>query len=165
MDLLLRTIALGVIATALMDLWGAVRRPLFGFPRLDYATLGRWVAHMPRGRFRHASIAATPAVRGEGVIGWLAHYCIGVAFAAVLVGLAGRAWLEHPTPGPALLLGVGTVAAPLLLMHPGFGNGIAASRTPRPAAARLQSLISHTVFGLGLYAAGWATQSLFTTPR
>jgi Protein of unknown function (DUF2938) len=52
------------------------------------------------------------------------------------------------------------VAAPFLLMQPGMGAGIAASRTPRPAAARLHSLVTHGIFGLGLYAAGWATSLL-----
>jgi hypothetical protein len=46
------------------------------------------------------------------------------------------------------------------LMQPGMGAGIAASRMPRPSAARLQSLITHGIFGVGLYAAGWF-QSLF----
>lgn len=162
MDQLTRTIAIGVIATALMDLWGAVRHPLFGFPRLDYRALGRWVAHMPRGRFRHASIAAAPRLPGELVVGWTAHYLIGITFAAALVRVWGPAWLRQPTIGPALLVGIGSVVAPLLLMHPGMGNGVAASRAPRPAAARIQSLISHTVYALGLYAAGWATQPLST---
>jgi hypothetical protein len=38
-------------------------------------------------------------------------------------------------------------------MQPGMGAGIAARRTPRPGAARLQSLVTHAVFGFGLYAA------------
>jgi hypothetical protein len=32
-----------------------------------------------------------------------------------------------------------------------MGAGVAASRTPKPNSARLQSLITHTVFGLGLW--------------
>jgi len=35
-----------------------------------------------------------------------------------------------------------------------IGAGIAARRTPRPQVARLHSLVTHIVFGLGLYAAG-----------
>ena len=69
--------------------------------------------------------------------------------------------MRHPTIGPALIVGIGSVAAPLLVMQPGMGAGIAASRTPRPAAARLQSLLTHAIFGLGLYAAGRVTGSLF----
>jgi hypothetical protein len=59
--------------------------------------------------------------------------------------------------GPAVLVGLGTVAAPFLLMQPGMGAGIAGCRTPRPAVTRIQSLVTHTIFGLGLYAAGLTT--------
>ena len=50
--------------------------------------------------------------------------------------------------------------APFLLMQPCMGAGIAASRTPHPASARVHSLINHAVFGLGLYLFGWALQGL-----
>ena len=51
---------------------------------------------------------------------------------------------------PALTVGIGSVAAPFLLMQPAMGAGIAASRTPRPSAARMRSLVTHGVFGVGL---------------
>ena len=100
------------------------------------------------------SRAAAEPVRGERVIGWAAHYLVGVTFAGVLLAICGLAWARQPTLVPALVLGIATVAAPFLLMQPGMGAGIAARRTPRPNAARLQSFATHTVFGLGLYAAG-----------
>lgn len=156
MEYLVPVLITGVGATAVMDLWGFARQPLLGIPSPDYGLVGRWLAHMPRGRFRHASIAKSPAVPGERLIGWTAHYLIGIAFAAVLPAIWGIDWLQQPTVGPALVVGIATVAAPFLLMQPGMGAGIAASRTPRPAAARVQSLATHAVFGVGLYAAGWA---------
>ena len=154
------TILIGAMATMVVDLWAIARRRLFGIPPPDYALVGRWLAHMPRGRFRHDSIKAALPVKGEALIGWAAHYLIGIAFAAVLLGLWGLAWIRHPSIGPALAVGIGTVAAPFLVMQPGMGAGIAGSRTPRPAATRFQSLITHTIFGLGLYAAGWIVGSL-----
>jgi hypothetical protein len=60
------------------------------------------------------------------------------------------------------MVGVGTVAAPFLLMQPAMGAGVAASRTPRPAAARLQSLITHAIFGLGLYGSGLLVSLAFS---
>ena len=39
-------------------------------------------------------------------------------------------------------------------------TGMAASRTPAPNAARLQSLLTHAVFGLGLYLGGWVSHGL-----
>jgi hypothetical protein len=52
---------------------------------------------------------------------------------------------------PALLYGIGTVVFPFFIMQPAFGLGMAASRTPTPMQARLKSLVTHTVFGVGLY--------------
>ena len=93
-------------------------------------------------------------MRGEVVIGWASHCLVGIAFAFLLLAVAGAGWFAQPTLLPALLLGLATVAAPFFLMQPAMGAGIAASRTPRPAAARLQSLVFHGFFGLGLYAGG-----------
>lgn len=163
MNYLLFTCFIGVGATAVMDLWGLARKPLLGIAPPNYALVGRWIAHMIHGRFRHDSIAAAAPVRGEHIIGWTAHYLVGIAFAALLIGIWGLAWVQQPTIGPALAVGIGTVAAPFFLMQPGMGAGIAASRTPRPGSARLQSLITHAVFGLGLYATGRVVHLIFST--
>ncbi|HZS64641.1 MAG TPA: DUF2938 domain-containing protein [Xanthobacteraceae bacterium] len=160
MNYLLAAVLIGGGATALLDVWTIVRKRLFGIPLVNYGLLGRWLAFMPRGRFCHRPIAATPPVAGESLIGWTAHYLIGIAFAGLLLVIWSLDWARHPTPGPALMIGLGSVAAPFLLMQPGMGAGIAASRTPRPGAARLQSIVTHAVFGLGLYAAGWITSLL-----
>lgn len=152
MNDLLFIVFTGIGATLAMDLWCILRKPLLGLPRPNYGMVGRWIAYMTRGKFRHDSIAASAPVRGEHMIGWVTHYLTGMTFAALLVGIWGTAWIQSPTVGPALAVGIGTVAAPFLLMQPGMGAGIAASRTPKPGSARLQSLITHAVFGLGLYA-------------
>jgi hypothetical protein len=52
------------------------------------------------------------------------------------------------------------VAAPLLLMQPAFGMGIAASRTANPWQVRMRALLTHLVFGLGLYLTGWLLAQL-----
>lgn len=152
------TILVGLGATVVLDAWTLVRRRLFGTALPDYRLVGRWLAHMPRGRFRHASIAVSTRVRGEGLAGWTAHFLTGIAFAALLPVLSGPGWFCQPTLALALLIGVGTVAAPLFVMQPGMGAGIAGSRSPRPWSTRLQSLLSHAVFGLGLYLAAWTVQ-------
>lgn len=152
MDTLTQAALIGSGATVVMDAWGIARGRLFGIPNMNYALVGRWLAYLPRGRFRHDPIAKAPPVRGELAIGWIAHYAIGIAFAAALLATWGLEWAQRPTLGPALALGIGTVAAPFFVLQPGMGAGIAASRTPRPNASRLQSLVTHAVFGLGLFA-------------
>ncbi|MDN3639106.1 DUF2938 domain-containing protein [Simiduia curdlanivorans] len=159
MNNLATIVVMGIGATATMDLWGIARKPLLGVPVPDYGLVGRWLGHMARGRFRHDAIVTTSPIRAEGIIGWTAHYVIGIGFAALLIALYGRAWLQNPSIGPALMVGIGTVAAPFLLMQPGMGAGIAAARTKNPASARVQSLLTHSVFGVGLYLTGLAIQA------
>jgi hypothetical protein len=149
MNTLCGTLLIGVGATALTDLWSIVRKSLLGLPAPDYGLVGRWIGHMPRGRFRHPAIAGAAPVRGERMLGWTTHYLIGIAYAALLVAVAGRNWLQQPTLAPAMLVGIGTVVAPFLLMQPAMGAGIAARRTPHPAKARFHSLLMHALFGLG----------------
>jgi hypothetical protein len=152
----------GIGATALTDLGALARKWLFALPLPNFALVGRWIGHMANGRVFHDPIAAAAPLRSERAIGWVTHYLIGVGFAGLLPLLWGTQWLRHPTPIPALLVGVGSVAAPYLLMQPAMGAGIAASRTPRPGAARLQSLITHVVFGVSLYLAALIVSHLST---
>jgi hypothetical protein len=161
MNYLPGALIIGVGATAAMDIWGVIRQRLLGIPTANYGLVGRWLAWMPRGRFRHESIAAAAPMPHELLIGWTAHYLIGIVFGGALLGVYGITWLESPTIIPALMVGVGTVIAPFLLMQPGMGAGIAASRTPHPTAARVQSLITHGVFGVGLYGAAWFAKLLY----
>ena len=152
MDTLSNIALIGVGATALVDAWCLVRRAWLRIALPDYGLVGRWLAHMARGRFRHRAIAQAAPVHGERILGWAAHYVIGIAFAAIVPAVFGTSWLHAPTLAPALATGIATVAAPFLLMQPGMGAGVAARNSARPRAVRLQSLATHTVFGLGLYA-------------
>jgi hypothetical protein len=115
---------------------------------------------MPEGTFFHASIAVASPRRLECAAGWVAHYTIGVVLARVFLALAPADWLQRPTLLHALLYGVGTVVFPLFVLQPALGLGIASSRTARPAQARLKSLVTHVVFGVGLYLCAVATGRL-----
>jgi len=143
--------ATGIGATLVMDLWNLFLKRTFSIPSLDYCLLGHWLRHIPEGTLRHASITAAPQKPHECAIGWVAHYTIGIVFALVLVVLTSGNWLARPTLLPALLLGTGTVVFPFFILQPSLGLGIAASRTSNPAQARLKSLATHIVFGVGLY--------------
>ncbi|QWP75441.1 DUF2938 domain-containing protein [Lysobacter sp. K5869] len=159
-ELLLRGAAIGIGATVLIDLWALLQRRAFSVPTLDWALVGRWIGHFRHGRFVHAPIGASAPVRGERALGWLAHYAIGVAFGAALLALCGAAWARQPTLWPALAFGLATVAFPFLLMQPGLGAGLAAAKTPKPWLARRRSLITHGLFGLGLYLCAWLLAAL-----
>ncbi|GEA02200.1 hypothetical protein KUL17_10970 [Alteromonas sp. KUL17] len=134
-----------------MDLWALLRKQLFGIAPTNWGMVGRWIGHMKKGRFSHTCIANADAVSGEKIIGWTAHYVIGIGYAVLLFLIFGEAWLFEPTLGPAVALGIATVVAPFFILQPGMGVGIAASKTPNPNAVRLHNVLNHAVFGLGLY--------------
>lgn len=144
-------VLVGLGATAVMDLWALAQKKLFTIPSLDYRLVGRWIGHFRNGRFAHDSIGKAEPVSAESLIGWSAHYAIGILFAALIVAFWGAGWLRQPTPGPALVVGIGSVVAPFFLMQPCFGIGIAAAKTAKPWLARFRSLVAHASFAVGLY--------------
>ncbi|TIH07170.1 DUF2938 domain-containing protein [Pseudomonas leptonychotis] len=154
-QLIVHVFLVGVGATLVMDAWALARQRLFGIASLDYALVGRWLGHMRHGRLRHTAIAKVTPVRGERLLGWCCHYLIGVVFVGWFVAFVGAQWLCRPTLLPALLLGAVSVAAPLLLLQPAFGMGLAAWRVPNPWRVRLRALVTHLVFGGGVYLAAW----------
>lgn len=159
-EFVVRAVLLGVGATMVMDGWALLLKR-FGIPSLNFALLGRWLGHLRHGKVMHAGIAKSPAVKGELVLGWLAHYSIGVTFAALLLLVCGLHWAWSPTLGPALLVGVVTVVAPLFVLQPAFGSGIASSKTSAPLFNSLKSVVTHTVYGIGLYLTALAVAALW----
>jgi hypothetical protein len=158
-EFLLRTLMIGVGATLMMDLWALLLRQI-GIPSLNFALLGRWIGHLRHGQWTHDSIARATPVPGELLMGWTAHYAIGISFALLLLSTFGLKWARTPSLLPALLIGVVTVLAPLLILQPAMGAGIASTNTPTPILSSLKSLVTHTVYGLGLYLAALTTAAL-----
>ena len=150
-NLLPAAVAVGVGATLFMDVWAMLLQRAFNIPSANYCLVGRWLRHMPEGKFMHASIAAASQKGSECVVGWVAHYVIGTIYALVFVAWMSGSWLARPTFLPAMLFGMGSVIVPYLVMQPLFGLGIAASKAPRPWQARLRSVVAHVTFGVGLY--------------
>lgn len=144
----------GIGATLLIDLWALVQRVALRIPSLDPCLLGRWVLHMPRGTFVHPSIGKAERRPGECAAGWVVHYLIGASLGAGFALAAGAAWWARPTLWLPLAFGMATVVMPFFVLQPALGLGVASSKAPHPAAARLKSLGTHTVFGLGLYLGG-----------
>lgn len=141
---------IGIGATLVMDVWLTFLKRM-GVQTLNFAFIGRWVGHLIRGKFTHASIKKAQPIPGELMLGWFTHYAIGIAFAGLLVRIYGIGWTSSPSLLPAVLVGMSTVAAPLFVMQPAMGSGFAASKTPTPLKNCIRSVVNHTVFGLGLY--------------
>lgn len=152
---MLVAVPIGLGATLLIDLWALFLRRAFGVRSLDFCLLGRWVLHMLHGTFVHESIVAALPKRHECLVGWITHYLIGTTLALLFVLLVSSSWLDRPALLPALSFGIITVVMPFFIMQPSFGLGVASSKTAHPNKARLKSLMTHALFGVGLYVWGY----------
>jgi len=148
--LLFQALCLCIGATVIMDIWLLILK-LFKIPTLSFAFLGRWVGWIFQGKFIHKSIAQSSQIKGEYLLGWIAHYSVGLIFALSFLFIVGSDWLIHPQLYSALLFGVVTVLIPFFIMQPAMGSGFASSKTPHPFLNCLKSLLNHSVFGCGLY--------------
>ncbi|MFA4870121.1 MAG: DUF2938 domain-containing protein [Pedobacter sp.] len=153
LQLITFSIIIGIGATIVMDVYALFMKLVLKIPSLDMGLVGRWIGHFKHGVFAHQNIVQAERIKGERIIGWIAHYLIGISFAFLLLLISGVEWAYKPTFLPALIIGVLTTAAPWLMMQPAFGFGIAASKTPNPPIARLRSMQAHAIYGIGLYLA------------
>ncbi|MEP2642315.1 DUF2938 domain-containing protein [Roseobacter sp.] len=148
---LLSGLVMGTLATVMMDIWAQILTRTAGVPAPNWAMVGRWVGHMPRGQFTHTNMADANQVPGERPIGWVFHYAVGLVYGIALATLMGPDWLAAPTFAPAWIFAILTIGFGWLVMQPGMGLGLAASQTPAPWRARALGLLAHTVFGIGLW--------------
>jgi hypothetical protein len=155
-------IVMGVVATLATDLWQRFLQMVAGLPPANWGLIGRWVGWFPRGVFIHQSIAATPAVPGELVLGWAFHYLVGLAYAALYLAIMKLGFASPPTLLSAVVFALLLLVAPWFVMQPALGLGVMASRTPRPVLARAVSASTHTAFGVGLWLGAVVWAAAFT---
>jgi hypothetical protein len=80
---------------------------------------------------------------------WLRHMAGGTFRHANITAAPPRRF--ECTVGSIAHYSIGVVFAVVFVL---FVSGVAASKTPNPTQARLKSVMTHTVFGIGLYV--WA---------
>ncbi len=114
--LFFQALCLGVGATVIMDIWLLILK-IFKIPTLNFSFLGRWVGWIFQGKLIHQSIAQSPQIQGEYLLGWITHYSVGIIFALSFLLIIGSDWLIHPQFYSALLFGVVTVVIPFLLCN------------------------------------------------
>jgi hypothetical protein len=150
---------IGIGATLLTDLWNQFLRLSFSIRSLNFCFLGRWIMYMPKGKFRHHNIAETAPKQFECIVGWMAHYSIGIILTLFFALVVSADWFIKPTFLPALFYGIATVVFPLFVLQPSLGLGLASANTPYPLKARIKSIMTHIVFGVGIWLSAVALRS------
>jgi len=160
MEEAIRTVAIGIFATIAIDIWATLSNKVLKLPRTNWAMVGRWIGHIPSGKFAHHPISSSPVIKNELWVGWIFHYAVGVIYALLYVAYVFAMQDGAPTLASALVFGLITILSPWLLMQPALGLGICASKAPKPNLVRLQNLIIHSIFGIALYY-GWMATNIF----
>ncbi len=150
-DIIWRGVAMGIGGTVFMDLWAVILHRFFGQSAPNWAPVGRWFWHLPKGKVFHDNIAGALPYKHENALGWISHYAVGILYGILLALLVPPEWFAAPSFMLPWLVGIVTVAAGWFLLQPGLGIGWAASKTPNPWKVRALNLVAHTVFALGMF--------------
>ena len=151
---------MGIIATAAIDLWATFSSKVLRIPRTNWAMVGRWIGHFPNGTFVHHPISASPAIGNELLLGWVFHYLVGIAYAAIYFVLVFLVLGNTPGPLSAWGFGLVTIVSPWFIMQPCLGLGILAANAPQPNLVRFQNIVIHSIFGIALYF-GWVAFDIY----
>jgi hypothetical protein len=146
-------VIVGILTTLTMDVV-AVIALRFGIAgpgprRTGPDLIGRWVGYLLQGKFKHTDILRTPPLRGERLLGFAAHYAIGIVLVVMYFGLLAVAH-ARPTVLSAVLYGTATTVLPWFLMFPSQGMGWLGWKAPGDTHLARASLFNHVVFGLGI---------------
>jgi hypothetical protein len=155
MSVTLSGLVIGLLATVLIDVWALVLKHILKLPTTNWAMVGRWVGHLPKGQFVHRPIANAAPIPGEAALGWATHYAIGLVYGVGYLWLMRDVLAQTPGLVSAIVFSVVLLVASWFIMLPGLGVGILARRAPRPWLIRGINVSVHVVFGIGLYAGWW----------
>ena len=146
-------VIVGILATVTMDAVAVIALRLGiagrGQRRTGPDLIGRWIGYLLRGKFRHTDILETPPLRGELLLGFAAHYSIGIMLTLVYFGLL-VVTRSRSTTFSAILYGTATTVLPWFVMFPSQGMGWMGRDAPGDAHLARASLFNHVVFGLGI---------------
>jgi len=151
MNFVQQALLAGIAATVALDLWQLLVQQVFRVPATNWAMVGRWFSHLPRGTVRHQAIGEAEPVPFETATGWIANYLVGLGYAVVYLILVGPLLGTGPSLATAFGFGVVSVVVPWFFMQPCMGLGIMARKAPKPGVVRAHSFCGHVAFGVGLY--------------
>jgi Protein of unknown function (DUF2938) len=148
---ILQSVIAGIFATVVLDLWQRVLYAASGIPPANWGLIGRWFAHLPRGRLVHRPIADSAAVPGEAAIGWTMHYLVGLAYGFAYLGLLLYGFERPPSLLNGFIFGTVSVVIPWFLLQPCLGIGVMGRLTADPRIPTFNALTSHMLYGVALY--------------
>jgi len=151
MEVLFKILVIGIFATVIMDVWATFSNRVLKFPRTNWAMVGRWLGHIPKGKFVHNPVGDSSEIRYENVLGWSFHYFIGIVYATFYVAMVMWGFEGSASLTTAWFFGLVTIISPWFILQPALGLGVCAVKAPKPNIVRLQNFAIHSIFGIALY--------------
>ena len=150
-SILLKCIAIGIIATLTMDILSVVASRLHLTAPLSPSLTGRWFASGARGRPLVSDNGKVPPFDREMAIAVPVHYSIGVALAFIYLWVSMAFGLSVKNPVTALGFALSTNVLPWLIMFPAMGYGWFGFRASPKVRLLWSSFVSHAFYGVGLW--------------
>ena len=146
----LQIVIVGVGACVVFDIWQRIFHWLTAIPPSNWALVGRWtIVLLTSGQLIVRDLELRPNRQNELGVGWLVHYSIAVAYAAIFMVLM-RANILAAEFADGLLFGVVSVIVPWLFFLPCLGKGIMGRLTPNPLLVCTLALMMHSIFGVAI---------------
>ena len=150
MDLVVVTIAAGVLGTLVMDVLNHLVSQTGLLLKIDVRMIGRMSAGWLRGRFLYENPGQIEPHEHELILGYAAHYAIGLVLATVFV-IGWDQFISGPiSPLLALFYGFATTVASEFFVYPSMGLGVCGRLSAEGIKAALSPLANHLFFGVGM---------------
>jgi hypothetical protein len=141
----------GLIATIIFDIFQQSLNFAYGIEKPKWELIGRYFLGYKRGIFNRVLIIEDELEKNELFWGYLIHYLIGAVYGIFYVSL-NELFFTYPSILVAYFVGfISVLGAWCYLMPFAFNLGFFASKSENRLKIMSQNLISHFVFGTGLF--------------
>jgi len=144
-------IFIGLIATAIFDLFQSSLSFAYQINKPKWHLVGRYFANFKDKIYYQDDIENEEIIKNELVIGYFIHYLIGIIYGVIYM-VFNIIFFNNPSLFLALIIGFITVLGNWCIMMPfAFNKGFFASEQNGRIHLLTQNLISHFIFGMGLF--------------
>ena len=141
----------GIIATIIFDIFQYSLSFAYGIDKPKWNLIGRYFLGYKKGIYIRHSISEDEQEGEELIWGYLIHYIIGMVYGAFYV-LLNKLMFDYPSILLAYFIGFSSVLGAWCYLMPfAFNLGFFASKSEKRLELMSQNLISHFIFGTGLF--------------
>ena len=141
----------GIVATMLFDAFQISLSYAYNINKSRWDLVGRYFFGFVDKIYIREDLESDKPVKNELLIGYIAHYLIGIIYGIIYVTI-NILFFNEPSLILAILFGFITVLGGWCIMMPyAFNLGFFASKKEERFQILTQNLIVHFIFGIGLY--------------